>query len=333
MKDVCVFLLDLYHIFSHLMRILFADINHPILHEHLQAAGFTCDLFWDRDAEALQAILPDYDGLVIRSRFRITRELLDRCPRLKCIGRVGAGMENIDVAYARSRQVACVNAPEGNRDAVGEHALGMLLMLMNHLKRADLEVRRGIWIRAGNRGHEIAGKTVGILGYGFMGSSFAAKLSGFGCRILAHDKYKQGFGNATVTESSLEQLFDETDILSIHLPLSPETEFMVDGNFLNRFRKNIYLVNTARGRNLRTADLVEALRSGKVLGACLDVLEYESSSFEGLTQNDLPAPFRYLIDSDRVVLSPHIAGWTHESDFKMSKVVAEKMAQALQSKT
>lgn len=312
------------------MRILFVDSNHPVLHETLIQSGFECDLFWDKPVAELLEILPQYDALVIRSRFKIDRILLDRCPRLKCIGRVGAGMENIDVVYAQSKNVACLCVPEGNRDAVGEQALGMLLMLLNNLKKADAEVRKGIWLRAENRGIEIAGKTIGIIGFGNMGSALAKKLSGFDCRILAYDKYKQGFGTDLVTECGIEKIYVEADIVSIHLPLTLETTYLANASFFGRFQKNIYFINTSRGMCLNTADLVSALQSGKVKGACLDVLEYEKTSFEGMNVSDpnspqVPAPLRFLIASDRVVLSPHIAGWTHESNYKMSKGIAEKM--------
>lgn len=314
------------------MRILFADSNDSVLHETLMSAGHHCDLFWDRSASELIGLLPGYDALVIRSKFRVTGAIMDACPNLKCIGRVGAGMENIDQAYAAARGIACVSAPEGNRDAVGEHALGMLLMLLNNLKKADAEVRNGIWLRAENRGYEIAGKTVGIIGYGHMGSSFAKKLQGFDCRVLAYDKYRTGFGNAWVTEAPQQQLFEEADIFSIHLPLTRETEYLVDLDYINSFKKNIYLLNTARGKCLSTAGLVSALESGKVTGACLDVLEYESISFEKIEQAGLPAAFRYLVSSDRVILSPHIAGWTHESNYKMSRIIAGKMLEAFQTR-
>jgi D-3-phosphoglycerate dehydrogenase / 2-oxoglutarate reductase len=313
------------------MRILFADSNHSVLHETLQAAGFTCDLFWDQPADLLKQMLPEYDGLVIRSKFKINKMLIDQCPALKCIGRVGAGMENIDLYYAISKNIICLNAPEGNKDAVGEQALGMLLMLLNKLKKADQEVREGIWLRAENRGFEITGKTIGILGYGHMGSSFAQKLSGFDCSILAYDKYKTAYGNTFVKESTLEQLFETCDILSIHLPLTKETEYFVDKHLINRFKKNIYLINTARGKCLNTADLVEAIKAGKITGACLDVLEYESSSFEAMDAASTPEPLKFLIQSDQVLLSPHIAGWTHESNYKMSKIIAEKMIEAFKT--
>lgn len=313
------------------MRILFADSNHPILHQTLEAAGFTCDLYWDKTADELKQLLPRYDGLVIRSKFKITADVLEASTQLKCIGRVGAGMENIDVPHAAKKNIVCVNAPEGNRDAVGEHALGMLLMLMNNLKKADNEVRNNIWLRAENRGYEITGKTVGIIGYGQMGSSFANKLRGFDCTILVYDKYKKGFADDRIQECDMQKLFEECDIVSIHTPLTSETEFMINKDFINKFSKPIYIINTSRGKCLRTEDLVNALKSLKVKGACLDVLEYESVSFEKaeLSNN---ITLNYLFNSDKVILTPHIAGWTHESNYKMSKTVAEKMIAVLQSK-
>ncbi|MBA3664377.1 MAG: hydroxyacid dehydrogenase [Bacteroidetes bacterium] len=310
------------------MRILLADSNHPVLYETLRSEGHTCDLFWDKSVEELTDLLPSYNALVIRSRFKVTRELMDKCPDLKCIGRVGAGMENIDVLYARDKKIACVNSPEGNRDAVGEHALGMLLMLMNNLKKADAEVRNNIWLRAENRGYEITGKTIGIIGYGNMGSSFAGKLLGFDCKILVYDKYRKGFGTNKVLRSEMRELFDQCDIVSIHVPLIKETEDLVNAEFIRKFKKPIYIINTARGKCLNTSDLVEGLKNGKVRGACLDVLEYESSSFEKVEKvanTEANSALEYLIASDKVILTPHIAGWTHESNYKMSKVVAEKM--------
>ena len=240
-------------------------------------------------------------------------------------------MENIDVAYAASKNITSVCVPEGNRDAVGEHALGMLLMLLNKLKKADSEVRKGVWLRAENRGTEINGKIVGLIGYGNMGSAFAEKLSGLGCKILAYDKYKTDFANSNVKESTMEEIFSQADILSLHVPLTSETNYMVNSDFINSFRKNFYLINTARGKCVATEDLVKGMRSGKILGACLDVLEYESVSFEKIDQEKIPDPLKYLIGSDKVILTPHIAGWTHESNYKMSEMIAEKMIGVLKT--
>jgi D-3-phosphoglycerate dehydrogenase len=307
------------------MRILLADSNHEVLEETLTMAGFDCELGWKKSIEEVLIALPHYEGLIIRSRFRITKELLDKCPKLKCIGRVGAGMENIDVAAANEKGIVCLCVPEGNRDAVGEHATGMLLMLLNHLKRADNEVRSGIWKRAENRGHELGHMTVAIMGYGNMGSAFAQKLSGFGCKILVYDKYKKGFGNGFVVESTMEEIFENADVLSLHLPLTEETKYIFDKKLLNSFRKSIYVINTARGPCVNTADLAEGIQAGKVLGACLDVLEYESVSFERMDLADSPKPLKFILESEKVLLSPHIAGWTHESNYKMSRLIAEKM--------
>lgn len=310
-------------------KILCIDSNHEILYQTLIKAGYHCDLFWDKPKDELIEILPHYDGIVIRSKFKITKDIIDQCPNLKCIGRVGAGMENIDVDYASQKGIACLHAPEGNRDAVGEHAIGMLLMLLNHLKRADNEVRNGIWKRAENRGTELNSLTIGVIGMGNMGSAFANKLQGFGCEILAYDKYKTGFGNNFIIETDLEDLKKKADIISIHLPLSDETLYFIDDDFLHSCKKNIFIINTARGKCLNTDDLVKHLKTGKVKGACLDVLEYESVSFENIDVSKLPDSMRYLIESDKVILSPHIAGWTHESNYKMSLIIAKKMINIL----
>ena len=314
------------------MRVLFADSNHPVLHEMLQQAGYSCDLLWLLTPEELIVLLPQYDALVIRSKFKLSKEVLAQAPRLKCIGRVGAGLENIDLAYAEQKGIVCLNVPEGNRDAVGEHTLGMLLMLLNHLKRADEEVREGIWRRAENRGTEISGKCFGIIGYGNMGQSFAKKLAGFDCEVLAYDKYKIDYTDQYVKQCSMQNIFDKADIVSLHVPLTEETKYLANADFFSRFKKPIYIINTARGKCLNTDDLVEALKSEKVLGACLDVLEFESVSFEKIAATQLPSAFQYLVSSNKVLLSPHIAGWTHESNYKMSKGIAEKMIAVLATK-
>ncbi|GAB4131242.1 MAG: 2-hydroxyacid dehydrogenase [Bacteroidia bacterium] len=311
-------------------KVLFLDTNHPVMIETIRAAGIKCDEDYHSSKEEVLKKIAAYDGVIIRSRFKIEKDFIDAATNLKCIGRAGAGMENIDVTYAESKGIRCVHAPEGNRDAVGEQAIGMLLALMNHLLRADREVRSGIWKREENRGYELQGKTVGVIGYGNMGSAFVQRLKGFGVKVLVYDKYKQGFGRDFVTEATLQEIFDQADVLSLHIPLTDETRYLVNDAFLSSFRKNIWLINTARGKVLHTADLVKHLKSGKVIGACLDVLEYESVSFEQLDAGSLPEPFQYLIHSDNVILSPHIAGWTFESHEKIGKYLAEKVIRVLQ---
>jgi D-3-phosphoglycerate dehydrogenase len=307
------------------MKILFIDSNHPLLHETLEKAGHTCDLNYHWTKDEIINNIHLYDGIVIRSKIKITKEIIDKATQLKFIARAGAGMENIDVEYAESKGVICLHAPEGNRDAVGEHAIGMLLSLFNNLCRANKEVREGKWIREGNRGIELMGKTIGIIGYGNMGSAFAERLKGFGVRVLVNDKYKQNFGTDFIVETSLTKIFEEADILSLHTPLTDETHYLVNDDFINSFKKNIYIINTARGKCLNTGDLVKNIRSGKVLGACLDVLEYEMVSFENLETANLPEPFQYLIQCEKVMLSPHIAGWTIQSNEKIARVLAEKI--------
>ncbi len=341
------------------MKVLLIDTVDPTLPNGLRQMGFELHEDYTSPKEKIAAKLSAYTGIVIRSRFPVDAAFMEKGANLKFIARVGAGMENIDIPFAESRRIHLIKAPEGNRDAVGEQAVGMLLMLFNNLKKADAEVRQGIWKREENRGLEIHGKTVGIIGYGHMGSAFAEKLRGFGCTILAYDKYKSGFGNEFVKEVSLEALQREADIVSLHIPQSAETVGMVNENFINSFSKPFYLVNTARGKSVKTEDLVEALKSGKILGACLDVLEYEKASFENLFGkplqdkagdaihpraaatsasggeaqaadnnlglSNLPAPFQYLIQSNKVILSPHIAGWSHESNRKMALVILDKV--------
>ncbi|MES2285848.1 MAG: 2-hydroxyacid dehydrogenase [Bacteroidota bacterium] len=307
------------------MNILFLDSNHPLLHETLQKAGHTCDLNYQWTKEEIDNNIHLYDGIIIRSKIKITKEIIDKAIKLKFIARAGAGMENIDVEYAESKGIRCLHAPEGNRDAVGEHAIGMLLSLFNNLCRANKEVREGKWIREGNRGIELMGKTVGIIGYGNMGSAFAERLKGFGVRVLVFDKYKSNFGNDFILETTLDQIFEQADVISLHTPLTEETHHLINDSFINSFKKNIYIINTARGKCLNTADLVKNIKSGKVAGACLDVLEYEVVSFENLDAANLPEPFQYLIHSEKVMLSPHIGGWTVESNQKIARVLAEKI--------
>ncbi|CAN5815373.1 2-hydroxyacid dehydrogenase [soil metagenome] len=309
-------------------RILFLDSNHHLLIDTLHANGFVCEEDYVSTKEEVLAKIPGYDAIVIRSRFKIDAVFIEAATNLKCIGRAGAGMENIDVAFAEARGIKCVHAPEGNRDAVGEQAIGMLLALMNNVCRADREVRSGHWIREGNRGYELQGKTVAVIGYGNMGSAFVQRLKGFDVTVLAYDKYKNNFGTADVKESTLEEIFEQADVISFHVPLTSETSYMVDDTFLSQFKKPVWLINTARGKILDTSALVHFLEHGKVRGACLDVSEYESLSFEKMDFSTLPEPFQYLIKSDKVILTPHIAGWTFESNEKIARILAEKITDA-----
>jgi len=306
-------------------KVLFVDDTHPILKEEFESMGFICDEFKGLNADDCKRIIGDYFGAVIRSKITFDAAMLAAATQLRFIARVGAGMESIDVDYAQKLGIVCFNSPEGNRDALAEHALGMLLSLLNNLNRANHEVRNGIWKREANRGIEIKGKTIGIIGYGNMGGAFAQRLKGFGCTVLAYDKYKTGFSDEYVTECDMEMIFAEAHILSLHVPLTADTRYLVDEPYLARFRKNIWLINTSRGPVVNTAALVNALKSGKVAGAALDVLEYEKTSFEAMDAGTFPEPLKQLISFDNVILSPHIAGWTVESKYKLAKVLADKI--------
>jgi len=309
-------------------KILFIDSVHPLIREELTGMGFHCDFFPGYGRAEFLSIADQYTGIIIRSKITLDKEFLDKASSLKFIGRVGAGMESIDVDYAQSKGIRCLNSPEGNRDAVGEHALGMLLSLMNNLSRADQQVRKGVWNREGNRGTEIKGKTVGIIGYGNMGSSFAQRLKGFDAHVISYDKYKTAYSDGNTRETSLEEIFRESDILSLHVPLTPETTFMVDDAFMQKFRKSIWLINTSRGQVLKTMDLVKNIKEGKVTGAALDVLEFEDASFEQIS-GKMPEELGFLLGSDRVILTPHIAGWTHESNIRLATVLVEKIRETM----
>ena len=307
------------------MKILHIDSNHELMIEQLAAAGYTNHEDYSSSKEEIEAKIDEYDGVVIRSRFKIDKQFIDKASNLKFIARVGAGLESIDIPYAESKGIHLIAAPEGNRNAVGEHALGMLLMLFNKLKLADAEVRAGQWNREKNRGLELEGKTVGLIGYGNMGNAFAKKLQGFDCEVLCYD-IKPGLGNANARQVSLEELQEKSDVLSLHTPWTPQTDKMVNTHFISGFKKPFWLINTARGKSVVTVDLVEALKSGKIKGAGLDVLEYEKLSFENLfTAEDMPEPLHYLINADQVVLTPHIAGWTVESKIKLSQTIVDKI--------
>lgn len=306
-------------------KVVFADTTHPALPQMLTELGYEVVHYYESDLGNLENLLKDAFGLIIRSRFPVDEAILKSASKLMFIGRVGAGMENIDLAAAEARQIKLFNAPEGNRDAVAEHSLGMLLALNNRLLIVDAEVRNGIWKREENRGVEIHGKTIGIIGFGNMGEAFSKRLQGFGAKVIAYDKYKFGFGNDFVQEVSMEQVFEQADMVSLHIPQTTETKGLVSMEWLSRFKKPIVLINTSRGKIVKSSDLLDAISRGKVAGACLDVLEYESSSFEKLFAGEMPETFRQLINCKKVILSPHIAGWTHESNMKLATVLAEKI--------
>ncbi|MBI4947591.1 MAG: hydroxyacid dehydrogenase [Bacteroidetes bacterium] len=325
------------------MKILFIDSAHPSLKIELEKNAFICEEDFHSSKEEIEKKISQYDGIILRSRINIDRKLIDAfiLPKGKgkggaslFIARVGAGMEHIDVAYSESKGIKCLNSSEGNSNAVAEHALGMLLSLFNNICKANYEVKNGQWIREENRGTELAGKTIGIYGYGNTGSAFAQVLRGFDVKILAYDKYKKispspalPEGKGGISEPTPIEIFEEADVVSLHLPLTEETKGMVQDTFINKFRKNIYLINTSRGQIVKTDDLVKSLKSGKVLGACLDVLEYEETSFEMMS----PSPrgqeetFDFLKSSSKVILTPHIAGWSFESREKMARILAEKI--------
>lgn len=307
------------------MKILHLDNNHPLLLKMLKDAGFTNEENYTISKADTEEIISEYNGIVIRSRFNIDKQFLDAAKNLKFIARVGAGLESIDIDYAVKLGVKLIAAPEGNRNAVGEHSLGMLLSLFNNLNKADKEVKNGLWNREANRGLELDGKTVGIIGYGNMGKAFSRKLSGFDCEVICYD-IKENVGDENAKQVSLKELQQQADVLSLHTPWTPLTDKMIDAEFINAFSKPFWLINTARGKSVVTEDLVSALKSGKVLGAGLDVLEFEKLSFETLFDSDnLPNSLKELFAMDNVILSPHIAGWTVESKEKLATVIAEKI--------
>lgn len=307
------------------MKILHLDTNHPLLIKQLNNLGFQNDEDYTSSKTEIEAKIHNYEGIVIRSRFSIDKSFLDKSVNLKFIGRVGAGLENIDCDYAQSKNIELIAAPEGNRNAVGEHALGMLLSLFNKLNKADNEVRNGKWLREDNRGLELDGKTVGIIGYGNMGKAFAKKLRGFDINVICYD-IKSNVGDTNCKQVTLAELREKADVLSLHTPQTDLTKKMINAEFIKNFRKNFWLINTARGSAVVTSDLVKALESGKILGAGLDVLEYEKSSFENLFLNDqMPEAFQSLIKSENVILSPHVGGWTIESKEKLAQTIVDKI--------
>ncbi|MCP4978331.1 MAG: hydroxyacid dehydrogenase [Maribacter sp.] len=307
------------------MKVLHLDTNHPLLIEQFEQLGFQNDEDYTSKKGDIEKIVNAYDGLIIRSRFTIDSSFLDKASNLKFIGRVGAGLENIDEDYAKKKGIFLVAAPEGNRNAVGEHALGMLLSLFNKLNKADQEVRHGKWDREGNRGIELDGKTVGIIGYGNTGKAFAKKLRGFDVETICYD-ILGGVGDVNARQVGILELQQKTDVLSLHVPQTNETMGMINTDYINAFQKPFWLLNTARGKCVNTEDLVGNLKSGKILGAGLDVLEYEKASFEDMFDDkQLPSPFEYLTQAENVLFTPHVAGWTVESKEKLAQTIVNKI--------
>jgi D-3-phosphoglycerate dehydrogenase len=302
-------------------NILIVDDIHPVFIEKVEALGYTCDYKpLIKPAEAFE-IIGDYAGLVIRSKFNVDRKVIDMATNLRFVCRAGAGMDNIDVAYAGEKSITLINAPEGNMDAVGEHAVGLLLALMNNFRNSNLQIRDGIWDREGNRGYELKGKTVGIIGYGFMGRSFAKKLSGFEVNVIAYDKYKTGFSDKYAREVSMEEIVKHSDVLSLHIPLTTETDGLVNEEYLFHFKKPIFFINTSRGKTAKVRAVLNAIKQGKILGAGLDVLEVER--FPSLAEQEW---FDDLKNSGKLLLTPHVAGWTFDSYRRISEVMGDKLS-------
>ena len=309
-------------------KVLITDGVHPLLIEGLEDVGFVCDYHPKISLEKVREVIEPYTGLIINSKILVDSFLLDKAKHLKFVGRLGSGMEIVDLAYARLKKVGVYNAPEGNRNAVAEQALGMLLVLANNLLRADHEVRSKIWRREANRGFEIMGKTIGIIGFGHTGRMFASKLAGMGMNVLAYDKYKIAYTEAFphVSNCSLEQLLIESDIISLHLPLTKETKHLVDESFFSQCKDGLILINTSRGSIVKTTDLITALKSKKLAGVCLDVFENEKPATFTAEEHRL---FDELYQFENVVLSPHIAGWTYESKKKLASILLEKILKGI----
>jgi D-3-phosphoglycerate dehydrogenase len=306
-------------------KVYFIDAVHPVLQERLSSHGYVCIDLTQIPVVNLLPIILDAKGLVIRSRITLSREILIQLVDLEFVARSGSGLENIDTNFCKENNIQLFNSPEGNRNAVAEHALGMLLALFNNIVKSNNEIRLGIWDREGNRGIELDGKTIGIVGYGNNGAAFAKKLKGFDVKVMAYDKYKTGFGDHFVQECTLQAIQEQADVISFHIPQNKETLHFFNDDFLSKCAKNIYLLNLSRGKIVDTKTLVAGLKLDRIKGACLDVLEYEKSSFESFFEQDHTEEFGYLLKSEKVLLSPHIAGWTNESYFKLSNVLADKI--------
>ena len=305
------------------MKIIFIDTTHPKLIKDLNYKGFICDQAYEKSKSEILKIIKNYDGIVIRSRFKIDKNFINAAKKLKFIARAGSGTENIDLYYANKKNIKCFSAAEGNRQAVAEHALAMILNLLNNIRVSDQEIRRGIWDREKNRGIEISDKTIGIIGFGNTGSSFAKILENFNVKILAYDKYKEKYK----FQSNLDEILEFSDIISLHIPLTEETKYLVNENFIDKAKKPFYIINTSRGQCIETKALIKGLKDQKILGACLDVFEQEKNSFEKIGENE---ELKYLIESNKTILTPHIAGWTFESNYKIAETLSKKIINLIQ---
>ena len=303
-------------------KCLIIDRLHECILPLLEEMGYQVDYRPGLSRDEVLAIISNYEGLIVRSKLAVDREVIDRATRLQFVGRAGAGLDQLDTDALTARDIAILNAPEGNRDALAEHMVGMLLSLLNKINQAHRQICSGTWDREANRGVELMGKTVGLIGYGYMGRAFARRLSGFGVNVLAYDKYQSDYGDAYATEASMETLHEQADIVSFHVPLTEETQNMVDESYLNRFQKNIFLLNSARGQIATLKTLAEGLHQGTLRGLALDVLENEQLA--QLTDEQRHS-LDELCQSDRVLLTPHVAGWTYESYEKISRVLAQKI--------
>ncbi|MEZ5014820.1 MAG: NAD(P)-dependent oxidoreductase [Chitinophagales bacterium] len=303
-------------------KVIITDYLHPVMFDGLIDMGFEVDLVPDITNEALSEIIDRYTGLVISTKIKVTQVLMDKAEKLRFIARAGSGMENIDSLYAHAKGIHVVSSPDGNANAVAEHTIGMLLAMLNKLHIADREMRNGIWHREENRGEELDGKTVGIIGYGHAGSRLAHKLAGFDAEVLAYDKYKSGFGTEKVREVTLKELQKYADIITFHVPHTPQTHHYLNDDFIAKCARSFYLINTSRGKVVDTDALLRGLDSGKVKLAALDV--YENEQFDTLTPTE-QAEMAALRSSEKVLLTPHIAGWTHQSFYKLSGILVEKI--------
>ncbi len=304
-------------------KILIIDTVHPYLVKQLPSIGYTVHYEPDIAPNAVKDSIGNYTGVVVRSKIQLTKEILNNATQLKFIARAGSGMDGIDVDCAKSKGIVCFNTPEANKDAVGEQAVGMLLSLLANIQKSYSEVKKSIWEREGNRGYELSALTLGIVGYGNTGSAFAQKLSGFGCKIIAYDKYKKNFGNNRVEEASMNSIYQQADIVSFHLPLTQETQALITTQYLSKFKKDIFLLNLSRGKIMQTADIITGLKQGKLRGVALDVLENEKITEYTFDERE---QLSNLTSFPHVLITSHIAGWTHESYYKISYSLFQKIS-------